>query len=155
MLSNMKTQNNALLMKHLDKFYNQADIPWVNLTWTKFYSNYQTPPQARSLVGSFWWKDIMKLFDKFRLATCHPHRGKVAIFWSDHWMGEALKDTYPQLFSFTTKPKCSIRYFLDQVTDRKFTLPLSTQAAAQFEELQALLLERVWDDNLNDIWSYS
>jgi hypothetical protein len=60
-------------------------------------------------------------------------------------MGDTLKDTYPQLFSFTTKPKCSIRYFMDQETNRKFILPLSTQAAVQFEELQSLLLERVWD----------
>jgi len=64
----IKSQNNALLMKHLDKFYNQADIPWVTLTWSKFYSNTQTPPHARSPVGSFWWKDIMKLFDK----VLHP-----------------------------------------------------------------------------------
>jgi hypothetical protein len=89
------------------------------------------------------------------LATCRPHRGNTAIFWSDHWMGDTLKDTYPQLFSFTTKPKCSIRYFMDQETNRKFILPLSTQAAVQFEELQSLLLERVWDDNTNDSWSYS
>ena len=49
----IKSQNSALLMKFLDKFYNEAEIPWVSLTWSKFYSNLQTPPQARSPIGSF------------------------------------------------------------------------------------------------------
>ena len=26
---NFRTQNKALLLKHLDKFYNKCDIPWV------------------------------------------------------------------------------------------------------------------------------
>lgn len=71
-------------MKFLDKFYNGADTPWVSLTWSKFYSNSQTPPQARSSIGSFWQKDIMSLFDKFRdLASCNPSNGKTALFWID------------------------------------------------------------------------
>jgi hypothetical protein len=28
---NLRLQNDALLMKHLNKFYNWANIPWVNL----------------------------------------------------------------------------------------------------------------------------
>jgi hypothetical protein len=35
----IKSLNNALLMKFLDRFYNKADIPWVSLTWSKLYSN--------------------------------------------------------------------------------------------------------------------
>jgi hypothetical protein len=62
----IETQNDALLIKHLDRFYNNVDISWVTLTWTKLYSNTQTPPQARSPVGSFWWKEILKLFKQFR-----------------------------------------------------------------------------------------
>lgn len=27
----LKTQNEALLLKHLHKFFNRADIPWVHL----------------------------------------------------------------------------------------------------------------------------
>lgn len=110
----MEHQNNALIMKYLDKFYNRADVPWVSVTLSKFYANTQTPPQSRSLVGSFWWKDIIKLFDKFqKLAISNPNSGNTALFWSETWAGQAFKDIYPQLFSFTKKPKCSIRYFLD------------------------------------------
>lgn len=30
---NIETQNQALLMKNLDKFFNKKDIPWVNIVW--------------------------------------------------------------------------------------------------------------------------
>ena len=29
----LRTQNEALLLKHLHKFFNRADIPWVHLVW--------------------------------------------------------------------------------------------------------------------------
>jgi hypothetical protein len=29
--------NAALLMKFLDKFYNKAEIPWVQLLWSEYY----------------------------------------------------------------------------------------------------------------------
>jgi hypothetical protein len=32
------TQNKALLLKHLHKFFNKANIPWVDLTWKVYYS---------------------------------------------------------------------------------------------------------------------
>jgi len=35
----IKNQNEALLMKFLDKFYKHANVPWVNLTWSKLYTN--------------------------------------------------------------------------------------------------------------------
>jgi hypothetical protein len=28
---NLRSQNKSLLLKHLDKFYNKKDIPWINL----------------------------------------------------------------------------------------------------------------------------
>jgi len=34
---NMRSRNSALLLKYLAKFYNQANIPWVKLTWNKLY----------------------------------------------------------------------------------------------------------------------
>jgi hypothetical protein len=74
---------------------------------------------------------------------------------SDCWYREALKDSYPQLFSFTKKPKWSIRFFIEQEVDRIFSLPLSVQAAEQLEEVEAILAERTWDEHTNDIWNYS
>jgi hypothetical protein len=50
---NIQSQNDALLMKFLDKFANHADVPWVSLTYDKLYFNSQTPQHARSPIGSF------------------------------------------------------------------------------------------------------
>jgi hypothetical protein len=98
----IEKHNEALLMKHLNNFYIHANLPWVKLTWSKLYGNIQTPPQARSSVGSFWWKEVLKLFGSFsKLTRCTPCRGNSDLFWSDIWNPLALKDKYPQLFSFS------------------------------------------------------
>jgi hypothetical protein len=55
---NLELQNKALLMKNLHKFYNKADTPWVNIIWANHYSN--SLPSDK-LVGSFWWRDILKV----------------------------------------------------------------------------------------------
>jgi hypothetical protein len=44
---NFSKHNEALLLKHLDKFYNKADIPWVKLIWTAYYVD--SVPQAEKL----------------------------------------------------------------------------------------------------------
>jgi hypothetical protein len=57
-------KNAALLINFLDKFYNNRDIPWVNLVWHAHYED--TVPHAEQLCGSFWWRDVLKLVDNFR-----------------------------------------------------------------------------------------
>jgi hypothetical protein len=111
---------------------------------------------VRSPVGSFWWKDVLKLFDKFQaFSICNPSRGNTDLFWTGTWVGEKLKVTYPQLFSFTRKPKCSIRYFIDQEVERIFRLPLSSQVAKQLEEIEELPEDKEWNENIQDSWSYT
>ena len=56
---NLRLQNDALLLKHLHKFYNKVDVPWVQLVWFRYYST-KVPHAARE-VGSFWWKDVLRL----------------------------------------------------------------------------------------------
>jgi hypothetical protein len=36
---NLGVQNDALLLKQLDKFYRKDNIQWVNLIWQKYYTN--------------------------------------------------------------------------------------------------------------------
>lgn len=97
----------------------------------------------------------MKLFDKFQsFATCSHNRGNTVLFWSDIWVDQAMKDKFLQLFSFTRKPKCSVRFFLSQQSDRIFS-PLSQIAATQLEEVQQILQTRNLDESINDTWSYS
>ena len=39
----LTVQNTCLLMKHLDKFFNYVDQPWVYLIWEKYHHN-DLPP---------------------------------------------------------------------------------------------------------------
>ena len=48
---NLRLQNDALLLKHLFKFYNKVDTPWVHLVWSKYYTT--KVPHASREVGSF------------------------------------------------------------------------------------------------------
>ena len=64
---NLKIHNEALLLKFLHKFFNKLDIPWVNLVWDNHYVD--KIPHAVDTVGSFWWKDLMQLFDIYRGVT--------------------------------------------------------------------------------------
>jgi hypothetical protein len=58
----LRAHYTALQVKHLHKFYNKKDIPWVQLTWNAFYSR-PISPYHRKKVGSFWWRDIISLSD--------------------------------------------------------------------------------------------
>jgi hypothetical protein len=61
---NLKTQNDALLLKNMHKFFNRQDCPWVNLIWANYYRDGKIPNIQRK--GSFWWKEILKLMDRFK-----------------------------------------------------------------------------------------
>jgi hypothetical protein len=82
---NFHKHNEALLMKHLDKFYNHADVPWVSLIWQAYYED--SVPQSEKLCGSFWWRDVCKLMDKYRaISTVLPGKGSTFLFWKDSWL---------------------------------------------------------------------
>jgi hypothetical protein len=154
----IKTQNNALLLKSLDKFYNKRDIPWVKLTWSKLYGNHQTPPHDRSLVGSFWWKDVLKLFRLFQQITSfRPNKGDIGGFWTQTWAGQnqKLEVSFPHLFTFAKKPKCSVKYFFDHDVDTNFITPLSQEASVELMDLATIIEMTNLDADANDCWSYS
>jgi hypothetical protein len=77
---NFRSQNMALLLKYLDKFYNRRDIPWVKLIWNTHYSEGEIPHATKD-KGSFWWRDILKLSDEFRgIAKCKIGNGTTVMF---------------------------------------------------------------------------
>jgi len=41
-IKNLGLQNNALLLKHLHKFYNKVQVPWVQLIWNAHYHHQST-----------------------------------------------------------------------------------------------------------------
>ena len=82
----LKTQNEALLIKNLHKFFNKLDLPWVKLMLEKYYNNGKLPGQVKK--GSFWWKNVLKLLDKFKdMATVSVQNGSTCLFWDDIWLG--------------------------------------------------------------------
>jgi hypothetical protein len=105
-------QNVALLLKFLDKFYNNREIPWVKLIWHAYYMD--KVPHAEQLCGSFWWKDLLKLVDNFRgVAEITIGSGKSFLFWYDNWKVNGdfrpLKDRFPRLFSFVLNENMSAK----------------------------------------------
>jgi len=86
---NLRLQNDALLLKQLHKFYNKIGIPWINLIWSKYY--HSKVPHAAREMGSFWWKDVLRLNPLYRgIANCTIGDGTTVSLWNDWWMGSVL-----------------------------------------------------------------
>ena len=153
---NLGLQNEALLIKHVSKFYNKVDVPWVHLICNTYYHG--RVPHATTFCGSFWWRDICKLMDKFRMVcTVHVHRGDTVLFWSDSWsLGDSsipLDQRFARLFSFVIDPLISAAEVFDmsELTPL-FHLPLSERAFGELQSLQSLLGNSNVNHQLNDVW---
>lgn len=72
----IEIHNKAFLMKHIHKFFYHFDLHWVNIIWDSYYSD--GPPDDR-MVGSFWWKSVLKLMPHFKIVT-HCQIGRVKPF---------------------------------------------------------------------------
>lgn len=92
---NLQTQNESLLLKNLNKFFNNMDIPWVKLVCGSYYAN-EHLPVINFRRCSFWWKDIMKLLNQFKgLAQANVVSGSSCFFWLDVWDNNILSVQYP------------------------------------------------------------
>jgi hypothetical protein len=91
---NLELQNQALLMKNLDEFYNRKEIPWVNLVWERHYKNDKLPGAVKK--GSFWWRDVLKLLPQFKqMASIKMNSGITCHFWKDSWESQPLEIQFP------------------------------------------------------------
>jgi hypothetical protein len=157
---NLRSQNVALLLKHLDKFYNKKDISWVHLIWNTYYSNGEVP-QASKDRGSFWWRDLLKLCDIFRgIATCKVGDDSTVLFWSDVWNDHLLQNKYPRLYSFAKNKQITVAQFLlNNQIESQFYLPLSVQDFQEYQDLQQLIqqlqIEPENKDSWHNIWGNS
>jgi retron-type reverse transcriptase len=151
---NLNVQNDALLLKHLDKFYAKRDIPWVNLIWSSYYLD--KVPHAVREVGSFWWKDVLRLSTHFRgIAHCVLGDGSTVMFWEDLWGSSLLADDFPRLFSFARNKHLSVKAVLDAPDlDTLFRLPLSHEAFEELQLLQVQIQNFVIDSNTRDQWRF-
>ncbi|KAG8051284.1 hypothetical protein GUJ93_ZPchr0009g2396 [Zizania palustris] len=152
---NIRAQNNALLLKMLDKFYNKRDIPWVNLIWQKYY-NSGNVPHLQTSRGSAWWKSILKHIPNF-LAIARPlvGNGITTSIWFDMWTDTPIHLMLGRLFTFAKHQGWSIQKFKTQdILGQPFFLPLSLEAETELAFLQHLLLQITIRENTNDNWNY-
>lgn len=107
---NLRVQNESLLLKHLHKFYNHVDIPWVKLVWSKYYSDNWLPSLHGLQRGSLWWRDALKLQQQFKgIATVSLQNGATCLLWYDLWTGNVWSQTYHELFSYCKNPNVTIQ----------------------------------------------
>jgi len=145
-------QNEALLIKHLVKFYNKADVPWVQLIWSAYYQN--NVPHLSTAKGSFWWKDILKLFQKFsQIATCIPSMGDSVGVWKDKFRVDIFSLQFPHLFTYVYNKNLSLKELL-QVQDilSIFRLPMSRAAYNEFLVFSNLLDDLRAEVDETDVW---
>lgn len=151
---NLQTQNEALLLKYMHKFFNRVDLPWVHLIWKKHYRNGKLPNHIRK--GSFWLRDILKLLDKLKgMATVSRlGDGKTCYLWSDLWEGQVPSQTFPELCFFAKNKSLSIHVVKQMVQlEQMFHLPLSPKA---YDQLNGFLvkIENTANSDDQDVWSY-
>jgi len=100
---NLQTHNKALLLKDLHNFFNKSNLPWVELIWDKHYRNGRLP-SSNVPKGSFLWRDVLKLLDKFKgMASVMISDGQSCLLWDDLWNGHVRKLQFPELYSFAKK----------------------------------------------------
>jgi hypothetical protein len=152
---NLSVQNDALLLKQLDKFYKQEKIQWISLIWQK-YDNGTVPHLARE-KGSFWWKDILRLNVHFRgVAMCIPNHGNTISFWEDLISGKVHSDIFPHLLGFVKDPRIFL-WALRQSASllNCFRIPMSRGAYNDLLQLQNFLDDLYpVDQDGKDSWIY-
>jgi hypothetical protein len=152
---NLKLQNVALLLKHLHKFYNDFDTPWVKLIKDSYY--HESVPHAVIASGSFWWRGFFSLVDVYRTITrCQVGDGRSILLWSDLSSHTLLKDQFPRLFSYAKDQLLSVHEFhnLENILEG-FHLPISVEAHSELHQLQGVLQNlAIYPDN-KDSWIFN
>jgi hypothetical protein len=120
----LETQNEALLIKFLHKFFNNSDLPWVHLIWNKYYLSRGLPGHRN--IGSFWWKSMIKLLPNFKgLALPVIGNGRSISFWEDQWCQSIPRQKILELFSFVKNTKLTIKEAKEQDQFASFFICLS------------------------------
>lgn len=142
-VKNLLVHNDALLLKQLHKFYSKLDIPWVQQLWFKYYEG--RVPHAQKEVGSFWWKEIFRLYPLYNdITSCRLGNGRSVSFWHDNWAGFVLQDEFPNIFQFVRHSQMSVREISEATClEDLFNIPISQAAATELDEIKDLVQEFV------------
>jgi hypothetical protein len=136
-------------MKNLHKFYNRANIPWINIIWANHYSH--SLPSDKP-VGSFWWRDVLKTLESFKgIARVEIGDGKTTLLWHDNWDGICKSAQYPELWSFASRKDITIQQARLAASHEMFHTLLSVEAFVQFQALNGFLVN-LPHNNQRDKW---
>ena len=142
-------------MKFLHKFYNKKDVPWVHLLWDTYYTD--KVPHTMDAVGSFWWRDMLKLTPKYRGVSCvQVVDGTTALVWKDLWLDNTLESSHPRAFSFALHEDTSVKDFLESTSlHGLFHLPLSPEALLEVQDMQSITTHMRPSTATADVWHYT
>jgi hypothetical protein len=89
------------------------------------------------MKGSFWWRDILRLFGKFKeLASVRINLGDTGFLWHDFWGNFVHSQAYGKLFSFAKSVNILVLKAKVATNIRNlFHLPISQEAYAQLLSL--------------------
>ena len=153
----LRTQNRALLIKFLFKFFNKHDIPWVELIWNNYYSDGSIPSYPTRL-GSFSWRDCCSILQDFKsMTTCIPSTGNTISLWHDKWNEDTLQSRFPHLYSFSKDSECTIASAIVSSTSNfyeMFHLPMSSMAVQQSNEMLEIISNIHQDNDNKDCWQF-
>jgi hypothetical protein len=91
-------------------------------------------------VGSFWWKDILKIHGSFKeIAQVEIGNGKSTLLRHDRWNGQCLSEKFPELWSFASVKEINIHQARLASPNEMFHTPLSAEAFEQLLQLQDTL----------------
>src|SRR4051812_3216668 len=81
-------------------------------------------------VGSFWWKNILKLTASYKQwNNCNIGKGNTILLWWDDCGHGLMKDVHPELFSYVIHHNQTLEKFsLHQDITEIFHIPLSVEA---------------------------
>jgi hypothetical protein len=104
----------------------------VELIWDKHYRNAKLPSSSTP-KGSFWWRDALKLLDKYKgLASVSIANGQTCLLWDDLWNGQVSKIKFPELYSFAKNKSINLNTTQNApVLHDFFNLPVSVEAYAR------------------------
>jgi hypothetical protein len=112
-------------------------------------------PHAAREVGSFWWKDVLRLSSLYQtMSICTLGDGSMVLFWDDNWSGITLAENYSELLQFARNNQSSVRNVLDaQDLEYLFMLPLTENAYEELTSLQTFLQSVTYDEAAKDKWT--
>lgn len=125
------------------------------MVWSTYYND--KVPHATREMGSFWWKDVLRLNNLYRgVAQCTIGDGSTTLFWDDLWSPQLLVDAFPRLFSFAKSDHSSVKQIMQaQDLESIFVLPLSQDAYQEFQDLRLYIQNIVYDEDGKDQWTFN